>query len=171
LRITLCTNMRRYRHVCVCCVGWSARNDGGYAYFHIVTAGPTSVQVCAPFISFPLPTHSKIKHVTNKTHSGMIITDLYTTKSLHERDPGYNGFQQLKWVGVLVRKGLVHCRHSFSHQFPISSTTFLPIIHPTPTSNPSSYSFPLFYDRSPTKHSSTDSASTHLTANKVHSTQ
>jgi hypothetical protein len=136
--------MRRYRRVCVCRVGWSARNDGGHAYFHIVTAGPTSVQVCAPFVSFPLPTHSEIEHVANTTHTAMIIT-LRDDILAHERDPGYDGFQQLKWVDVVVREGSVRHRHSFfSHRFLISSTTFLPILHSTLTC---SYSSPLFSDR------------------------
>jgi len=39
--------------------------------------------VCASFVSFPLPTHSEIEHVANQTHSAMIITGRYVTKSLY----------------------------------------------------------------------------------------
>jgi hypothetical protein len=64
---------------------------------------------------------------------------------VHNHNPGYDGFQQLKWVDVVVREGLVHRRYSFlSHRFPVSSTTFLPILHSTLTP---SYSSPLFSDR------------------------
>jgi hypothetical protein len=32
---------------------------------------------------------------------------------VHNHNPGYDGFQQLKWVDVVVREGLVHRRYSF----------------------------------------------------------
>jgi hypothetical protein len=119
-----------------------------------------SVQVCAPFVSFPPLSHSEIGYIANTTLHYDYYRTFYTTKSLHTNaTKGMTASRSSSGSVWSSGNGSVRHRHSFSHQFPVYSTTFLPIFHPTPISVVPFHfsSFPIYV----TRHSKPNPSNTH----------